>query len=197
MTDDPRYREAMDMLLEWIREAEHRGEPEANTAALATADMSARPSVRTVYVQFTQDGAPAFFVNGKSGKGRQVETNPRVALCFFWQPLHRQIILEGEAGALEDPEADRLWLQRPRESALAAWASQQELPEGDTGRLQENLEQAKRAFDFEVVSRPQHWVGYRIAPDRIGFWNKNWRRAGRRLYERGPDGAWEFHRREP
>lgn len=185
------------MLLEWIREADHRGEPEANTAALATADNSARPSVRTVYLHFTGDREPVFFVNRKSGKGRQIETNPRVALCLFWQFLRRQVILEGEARALEEAEADRLWQQRPRESALAAWASHPECHEGDTDRLRQDLEQAKRAFDFEAVSRPAHWVGYRVSPDRIVFWNKNWRRAGRRLYERGSDGAWEFHRREP
>lgn len=197
MTDDPRYREAMDLFLEWLREADRRGELEANTAALATADASAKPSVRTVYLQFTEDRSPAFFVNRKSGKGRQIEANPRAGLCLFWQSLHRQVILEGDLHPLTDAEADRLWRGRPRESALAAWASHQELSEGDAVRLRQDLQQAKRAFDFETVSRPHHWVGYRMSPDRIVFWNKNWRRAGRRLYRFGPDGAWEFHQQEP
>lgn len=197
MTTDPHYREAMDTLLEWIREAEHRGEAEANTAALATANTAARPSVRTVYIQFTEDPAPAFFVNGKSGKGRQLEDNPRAGLCLFWQMLRRQAILEGEVRPLSEAEADRLWQQRPRESALAAWASQPDLHEGDTERLRQDLQQAKRAFDFAAVSRPHHWVGYRMSPDRIVLWNQNWRRAGRRLYELGSKGAWECHQQEP
>lgn len=197
MSADLRYREAMEMLQEWMREADVRGEPEANTAALATADSEARPSVRTVYLQFTEDGAPVFFVNRKSGKGHQLEDNPRAGLCLFWQLLRRQIVLEGEVRLLNKVEAEELWHHRPRESTLAAWVSQQELSEGDTERLKRDLQQAKRAFGFEIISRPEHWVGYRMSPDRLVFWNKNWGRAGRRQYIRGSDGVWEFHQQEP
>lgn len=197
MSTDLRYREAMEMLLEWVREAETRGEPEANTAALATADSDARPSVRTVYLQFAEDGAPVFFVNRKSGKGQQLEANPRASLCLFWQLLRRQIILEGEVRLLDKAEAEALWHQRPRESALAAWVSQQELSEGDTERLKRDLQKTKRAFGFEIIARPDHWVGYRMSPDRLVFWNKNWGRAGRRLYMRDSGGVWEFHQQEP
>lgn len=197
MNADACYREALELLRDWLREADSRGAPEANAAALATADADGRPSVRTVYLQWSDRGEPVFFVNLHSGKGRQLEENPRVGLCLFWPLLRRQVTLEANARLLDAAEADDLWHRRPRESALAAWASRPELTEGDAERLHQDLNEARRAFDFEPVPRPYHWAGFRIEPDRLEFWNQNWRRAHqRRLYSQEESG-WVRHIQEP
>lgn len=195
---DARYAEAIRNLRQRIGEADHRGQPDANAASLATADTAGRPSVRTVYLQFSEDGNPVFFVNKKSGKGKQLEVNPRVALCLFWPQLKEQATLEGDVTPLDDATADDVWSHRPRDSALAAWVSHQELPDGDTAHLHQDVKEAKRIFDFEAVPRPRHWVGYRVDPDRIEFWAASWRRlSGRHLYRRAEDGTWELTTQEP
>ncbi len=73
----------------WFAEAEAAGVPEPEAMTLATAG----PHARIVYMR----GRFRFFTNYESAKGRQIAADPRVALVFFWEPLHRSVRVEGEA----------------------------------------------------------------------------------------------------
>lgn len=195
---DECYHEAIEKLRDRMREADHRGQPDANACALATAGDRGQPAVRMIYLQFTEEHEPIFFVNGNSGKGRDLEVNPHAAVCFFWPQLQEQAILEGGVTPLPEAEADRYWRQRSRDSALAAWVSRQDLPEGDTEEVRRKVREVKRQFDFESVPRPRQWVAYRLDPERIEFWVSSWRRlSGRQLYRRDADGRWTTATQEP
>lgn len=174
------------------------GEPEANAAALATTDSTnAKPSNRTIYVHVDDDDI-AFFVNAASGKGRQLEWNPVAALCFFWRNLSRQVTLEGKVERLDDKKADALWQQRSRESALAAGASKQEASPGDEVGLKRRYFEQSQRYSFSRVPRPEDWIGYRLLPDRIEFWETGWDRMRMRyLYERDFKEQWRMLVQEP
>lgn len=181
-----------------IDQARASKELEANTAALATAEISSgRPSVRTVYIHVEQDSI-MFFVNTKSGKGRQLEWNPQVALCFFWRYLQKQVTIEGKVEQVSDSVADALWAKRPRESKLASRVSEQHLRQGDKASLESRLAEEKKAHNFDRIERPEHWMGYRLLPDRMEFWDTGWYRMRlRHLFERELDGRWVTLSQEP
>src|SRR5947209_5758331 len=42
-------------------------------------------------------GGLGFFTSYESRKGRELDENPRAALCFHWAPLERQVRIEGSA----------------------------------------------------------------------------------------------------
>ena len=62
---------------------------------LATATPDGVPSARVVLLKALDDRGFTFFTNYDSRKGRELAANPRVALVFYWQPLERQVRVEG------------------------------------------------------------------------------------------------------
>src|SRR3954452_16037184 len=79
----------------WFAEAQAAHVPEANAMTLATADASGAPSARIVLLKDIDDRGFCFFTNYDSRKGRELDDNPRAALCIYWQPLERQVRIEG------------------------------------------------------------------------------------------------------
>jgi len=123
--EDSSFEKAIALLTSLIAEARTRGDGEASTAALATASADARPSVRTVSVVEITNSGLIFFAHTETGKGQQMQRNPRVALCFHWPRLHYQVIIEGDVALLSEGESDAQWRNLPRDYSLGRWASDQ------------------------------------------------------------------------
>src|SRR5215210_6629280 len=100
----------------WYEAARDAGVPEPEAAALATATPDGRPSVRIVLLRGVDERGVAFYTNRESRKGRELAANPRGALALHWQPLQRQVRLEGKVAPLGDAESDAYFASRPRES---------------------------------------------------------------------------------
>ena len=59
---------------------------------------------------------------------------------------------------------------RPRESQLAAWASQQSHPIDSREQLEQQFADIKQRFSGAEVPLPDFWGGYRVVPSKIEFW---------------------------
>ena len=88
-------------------------QPEA--AALATATADGAPSVRMVLVKRADRDGFVFFTNYASRKGGELDANPRAALLFHWEPLGRQVRIEGRV--------ERTSARSPRRTRTAASAA--------------------------------------------------------------------------
>lgn len=185
-------------LEETIAQGYARDDADANAAALATSDVtSGRPSVRTVYVHIRYEEI-VFFVNSYSGKGQQLQWNPYAALCFFWRYMQQQVTVDGLVEVLDDAVADDYWSRRSRESTLGSHASRQHLHEGDEAGLKARLHEEKQRFSFTKSNRPAHWIGYRLIPDRLEFWDTGWGRLrARELFECDMERHWTRLTQEP
>jgi pyridoxamine 5'-phosphate oxidase len=94
-------------------------------------------------------------------------------------------------------ESDAYFATRPRESQLAAWASEQSAPLVSREELIARYEAAAARFAAGRVPRPDWWGGYRIVPARIEFWTSREHRLHDRLqYTREGDG-WRVERLFP
>ena len=80
---------------EWLERAKASETGDATAAALATADASGRPSARMVLLKDVDESGFVFFTNYDSRKARDLEANPRAALCFHWPSLGAQARVEG------------------------------------------------------------------------------------------------------
>jgi pyridoxamine 5'-phosphate oxidase len=185
------YDKAIRELQQLMEEAGRRGLPEPSTATLATADASGRPSARVIYVLSIGRDGLVFFANQRSGKGQQMQSNPRVAVCFFWPTLQSQVIVEGSVELLSETDSDNYWGMRTRESQLGAWVSDQAGAAQGSQALKARLAQAKADFSFEQAPRPPSWRAYLIHPARIEFWKTGWQRVlARTKYQQQPGGEW-------
>lgn len=182
---------AMREIRDLFTEGHARQLPEAGTASLATANQQGRPSVRTIYITAVRDEGLVFFVNMDSGKGQQLKNNPQAGLCLFWPQLQTQVTLEGDIEVVSDAQSDVFWRLRPRDAAIASWASDQSAQARGQDELRKSRDQVKHDHDFEPVPRPGQWKAVLLKPDRIEFWNTGWQHLRlRRLYELDADGHW-------
>ena len=143
---------------------------EPTAAVLATATPAGRPSARTVLVKTVDERGCVFYTSLYSRKARELAENPRVALCFYWETLGTQVIVEGRIEPVAAEDADAYWSSRPRRSQLGAWASRQSAPLVARRVLTGRLAGVARRFAGRPVPRPPFWAGFRIVPDRIEFW---------------------------
>jgi pyridoxamine 5'-phosphate oxidase len=179
-----------------IERAERR-QVDTAPVALATADASGKPSVRMVLLRGVDERGFVFHTNYESRKARELDENPRAALCVHWHSLEEQIRIEGRVERLGADESDVYFASRPRGSQLGAWASRQSAPLASRETLEEEYRATERRFEGSSVPRPPFWGGYRLIPDRIEFWfGRPDRLHDRLLYVRDGSG-WRIERLYP
>lgn len=162
---------------------------DATAATLATATPDGRPSARVVLLKEADERGFVVYTNLGSRKARELDANPRAALCFFWPALGWQVRVEGAVERVRDAEADAYFATRPRGSQLGAWASRQSEPLAAREELLARFREAESRFADAEVPRPELWGGYRLVPERIEFWEgRDDRLHVRTLYVRDGDG---------
>ena len=98
----------------WFAEAQNAEVPEPNGMTLATATSDGRPSARVVLLKSVDARGFAFYTDYRSRKGRELEANPRAALAFWWEPLERQVRVEGRVERVSRDESAAYFGTRPR-----------------------------------------------------------------------------------
>lgn len=162
--------------------------PEPTAFALATVGADGSPSVRMVLLKDASDAGFVFYTNYESRKGRELLARPSAAMCFHWQPLDRQVRVNGPIERVSNEEADAYFASRARGSQLGAWASLQSEPMADPGDLDRRFAEIEARFAGGPVPRPPHWSGFRLVPKQLEFWISQPSRLHiRHLYTR--DGA--------
>jgi pyridoxamine 5'-phosphate oxidase len=180
----------------WLEEARAAGTAVPEAMTLATADSSGRPSARMLLLKSADRRGFAFFTGYGSRKGRELEANPHAALVFYWQPLGRQVRVEGTVRKLSAEESDAYWATRPPRSRAAAAASRQSEPIDDLAALEAEAERLLAAHAGEVP-RPPHWGGYLLEPEAIELWQHRDDRLHERLrFTRAREG-WRMERLAP
>lgn len=187
----------MAQFAKWFEEAVSAGVEEPNAMTLATATPDGTPSARIVLLKGVEARGFTFFTNYESRKGQELAANPRAALVFHWQPLHRQVRVTGTVAQVSAEESDAYYNVRPLEARLGAWASQQSRPLPSRAALEAQFERFQQEHANSLPQRPPHWGGYRLTPLEIEFWHgRPHRLHDRLLYQRAGE-AWTRVRLAP
>jgi pyridoxamine 5'-phosphate oxidase len=196
LTEQTVARDPFSQFEHWFDEANAANIPDANAMTLATATRTGIISARIVLLKGFDERGFCFFTNLESAKGKQLAKNPRAALVFFWQPLHRQVRIEGVVKKMSRAEADEYFATRPLGSQIGAWASPQSEAIPDREFLENRAKEFEKKFGARVP-RPPHWGGYRVVPDSIEFWQGRENRLHDRLVYRKTRRGWKMERLAP
>lgn len=164
----------------WLKQAITTEIPDPTAMTLATVDDQGQPSQRIVLLKHLDSSGFIFYTNYKSNKALQIAKNPKVCLHFPWHGMERQVKVEGVAEKITKADSLKYFLSRPRDSQLAAWASQQSHKISSRKFLLMQYESMKAKFANGEVPIPDFWGGFLVRPHLFEFWQG----GGSRLHDR-------------
>jgi pyridoxamine 5'-phosphate oxidase len=182
----------------WFEQARASGVRMPEAAALATATPQGVPSVRMVLVKQTAESGLTFYSNFESRKGQELAANPHAALMFYWDPLGRQVRIEGEVRRMDEQESGRYIRGRPRGSQLSALISPQSQVVPSREWLERRIAELAAAHSGAELPLPSAWGGFRLVAESFEFWqHREDRLHDRLLYTRRAGRSWQIQRLAP
>ncbi len=184
------YQEVISSIQNAFAEARDMNVTYYNSASFATVDAKGNPTVRTITICDVNEDGLLFFINKESGKAAHLEYNPNVALCFFWETLNQQLIVQGTVNELDRDEAEKHWSKRERKFQLSAWLSTQKAHMGSSKELEEKRQSIKQTFCDQRIPMPENWAAYRIFPNSVELWRANWEKVSEHTCYICEQGQW-------
>ena len=181
----------------WFADARAAGVREPQAAALATASLEGLPSARMVLVKAFDERGFVFFTSYESRKGSELQGNPHAALLFHWDPLGRQVRIEGPVVPTSAEETASYVRSRPRGSQLSALASPQSRTIDSREQLERSVEELERLHPDGELPIPTSWGGFRLAAETFEFWQQRSDRLHDRLRYRRAGDHWLIDRLAP
>lgn len=181
----------------WLNESLTAKIPEPNAMTLSTVDSSHKPHSRIVLLKGIDKGSFIFYSNYKSDKGKEMESNPNVALCFLWKELERQVRIEGTVTKLSREESEEYFHVRPVQSQIGAIASEQSLEIDNRAILETKFEELMELYSTGHVPMPDFWGGYIVEPTSIEFWQGRRSRLHDRIKYKKSNNSWTIKRLSP
>ena len=156
--------------LKWFDEALKVNKHEANACVLSTISANNTPLSRVVLLKDISNKGFTFFTNYKSDKAINIKENNSVALNFFWPELERQVRINGDAKKINAKDSNNYFKERPRESQLAAWLSNQSSSIDLSHDFSSLFRKLETKYKNKEINRPLNWGGYCVFPKKIEFW---------------------------
>jgi pyridoxamine 5'-phosphate oxidase len=182
-----------DLFKTWLNDAETYQIPDFNAMVLTSSDENNQPNARIVLLRELTKNGLVFFTNYESQKGYEIRMNSKVHSLFFWSDLQRQIRIEAIAEKSSDTISDTYFASRPRESQIAAWASQQSQALNSPQTLENAVRKIENRFKNRKIPRPEFWGGYLLKPSRWEFWQGQAARLHQRVVYEKNNQHWEWH----
>ena len=199
LSEDSLAADPVEQFRHWLKDAiEADISTDPTAMCLSTVGADGRPSQRIVLLKQFDEKGFVFYTNLESRKAKQIIENPNVCLHFGWLPLERQVVISGKAIKLSVAEATKYFLSRPRDSQLAAWASQQSQKVSSRQMLEQAFSQMKQKFAKGDIPLPDFWGGFRVVPEQVEFWQGRANRLHDRfLYTKNESTKWLIDRLQP
>ena len=182
----------------WMQQAIDLQLADPTAMTIATVAENGQPSQRIVLLKHFDAQGFVFYTNYRSRKASELDANPRISLHFPWHSIDRQIKICGKASKIPMTESLKYFASRPKDSQLAALASEQSQKLTSRTVLINQFESLKQKFQAGKIPIPDFWGGYRVNAHEIEFWQGGANRLHDRFrYQLTADGNWEIDRLAP
>jgi len=181
----------------WLNESIQTKLPEPNAMTLATVDEDHKPHSRIVLLKGIENGKFIFYTNYNSSKGKEMDGNPNVSLCFLWKELERQVRIDGMVQRMSREESEEYFKTRPTKSQIGALASDQSQEIENRYVLEKRFEELHTQYATGNIPMPESWGGYKVEPNSIEFWQGRRSRLHDRIKYEKTETNWTIKRLAP
>ena len=183
---------------QWMAQVLGLGIADPTAMTIATVSRDGQPSQRIVLLKYFDKNGFVFYTNYGSRKAEELGHNSSISLHFPWHNADRQVKICGVAEKISAAESLKYFITRPRESQIAALASEQSSVLSSRTFLLNQFESLKQKFQSGEVPFPDFWGGYRVKAHEIEFWQGGENRWHDRVrYTLQSDGGWHIERLAP
>ncbi len=199
LTEDSVCTDPFEQFQVWFDQNLKINKDDPTAMALATVDKKGMPANRIVLLKdYNREDGFSFYTNYDSRKAKQLKDNPKASLLFYWPQTERQIRIEGKIKKLSKATSEAYFHQRPRESQIGAWASEQSSTIPDRNYLEKTVSELSRFFDnHKQIPLPPFWGGYSLIPSYFEFWQGRPNRLHDRIIYTLVKGSWKIGRLAP
>jgi len=191
-------RHPLDQFAAWLAQVQAAGVYGPRAMLLATVNALGHPTARVVMLAACDRRGLAFATDRRSPKAIDLNHQPWAAAVFHWPEVERQVRVEGPVSLVPDAEADIYFANRAVEARLASWVGPQSAAVPDRAGLEQQLLQVLSEHPTAAIPRPPDYIGYRLAPERVEFWQgRTDRLHDRLLYQRDGATGWALSRLVP
>lgn len=162
--------------------------PEA--VCLSTIGLDGFPNARFVAVKDISEDAVIITGPVFSRKGKEIESDSRVALTLWLTNVAVQVRVQGNATLLSQSDSERFFSQRNRDSQIVSTVSRQGQPLDNLALLESDFGRVKQELENNIVSCPKDWGGFSIKPIRIEILEFSATRFHKRTLWTRENGSW-------
>ena len=182
----------------WFEEVINAKVTEPNAFVLSTLGKETMPSARVMLLKEVASDGYIFYTNYLGQKADEIAANPQVHMLFAWLDLARQIRIKGQVVKVSEATSAEYFSKRPRQSQIAAHASEQSKEIDSREQLERIFKAAEKKYENKVVPLPSNWGGYKIIPSYFEFWQGRANRYHDRIcYELADNLSWRIFRLAP
>jgi pyridoxamine 5'-phosphate oxidase len=175
----------------WYKEAQIAA-PIESYGILSTVRQDSSAAARVVLFKIMQAGDFTFGTNLHSNKSNEILHNNKVAICFYWANISKQIRIEGIAEQISRASAIKLFKERAHEHQLASIVSKQSKDLINREELTNLFTSLQADYANKEIPTPDWWTGFRIKPHLYEFWDRgDFRLHHRTLYQKDDTESWD------
>ncbi|MEM8728113.1 MAG: pyridoxamine 5'-phosphate oxidase family protein [Chlamydiota bacterium] len=142
---------------------------------LASVAASGMPHTRMIEISHLDKNKGALFFTRKSTrKAKDFETNPQASLNIWLPKTRRQVTLEGTVEEIPRTEAEKSWNRMPGFMKFSFLAPDRVEKLDSEAALQKSKEAPDKEL-LKEISMPDTFIGYRLIPEEIIFYQINHR----------------------